>query len=72
MNTQAIKEFALEAYRKDKDDEDNWVAFSDDWDINIYQPEWDETIVKCVVFPVIDGVIDSSVDVYSFEFPREV
>jgi hypothetical protein len=71
MNTKDIEAFALAEYRKEKDNEDNWVSFSDDWDLNIYMTEWETDVVKCAVFPVIDGQIDTSVCVYFFNFPRE-
>ena len=71
MNTQEIKDFALAEYRKNKDQEDHWASFSNDWDLNIYQPEDNEDIVRCIVYPVIDGMIETSVDVYVFEFARE-
>lgn len=74
MNTADIKAFAIAKYKELRDqdnlEEDNWFTFSDDWDVNIYFNEWDEDFVQVTVYPVIDGLIDSSNDIYHFKFPR--
>lgn len=76
MNTQEIKAFAIAKYKELRDqdglEEDNWFSFSDDWDVNIYFNEWEERDVFVMVYPVIDGCIDTTHDVYDFRFPRGV
>ena len=71
MDTKEIRAFALETYRADKNIEDDWVRFNADWAVNIFQPHWDEGVVRCDVYPVVDGVIGAPTLVYSFYFPRE-
>lgn len=52
MNTEAIKAYALAMYSANKDEEDAWYSFDDNWDVNIYDEGW---IVRVFVYPVVDG-----------------
>jgi len=68
MNSNAIKAFAISEFYKDQEDEDKWISFDDNWNINIYVTDWDEGFATIAVYPVIDKQVDTTHSVFFHRF----